>query len=180
MGRTATISMCARFAASNAGSLCQLVRKYCSKKGSFGSNRNSWMGEVFLTIGLRASPQAKSSVLRMDRSQIHGKPVLRTSHPQHPSLLALFVPFGREVPGLARIADGAARKLARVGERIGGERISALFKLNGLHLNVMCVTRGAKFLSGSLYGHTVSWDKLPSKLAELSCRASLRVAPRKA
>src|SRR5580692_8061665 len=100
----------------------------------------------------------------MDRSQIHGKPVLRTSHPQHPSLLALFVALGCEVPGLARITDDAARNWACVCERIGRERIAALFKLNGLHLNVMYVTKGAKILSGSLYSHSLSLDKY--------CRAS--------
>jgi hypothetical protein len=112
----------------------------------------------------------------MDRCQIHGKPVLRTAHPQHPSLFALFLPFGREVPSLARITDDAARKRACVCERIGREGITALFKLNVLHLNVMCVTKGAEILFGSLYSHSVSLDKLPSKLAELRCFASLRIA----
>jgi hypothetical protein len=99
---------------------------------------------------------------------------------QHFGSLGLVATFGREVSSPWCITDDAARKRACVCERIGREGIGALFKLNGLHLNVMCVTKGAKILSGSLNNHTVSLDKLPSKLAKLCCRACLRVAPRKA
>ena len=98
---------------------------------------------VSLAVGFPASPQAKASILRVNLSQIHGLSILRTAYLRRFGSFALVAVFYPEVPSPACITDEATGKWTRERQGIGGERISALFKLNGLHLNVMFVTKGA-------------------------------------
>jgi hypothetical protein len=96
-----------------------------------------------LTVSVPASPQAKICLLRMNLCQIHWLSILRAAYLRRFRPFALVAVFHPEIPSLARITDETARTRACVRQGIGRERISALFKLNGLHLNVMLVTEGA-------------------------------------
>ena len=127
-----------------------------------------WIKYVFfdcampLAVGFSASPQAKILLLGVNLSQIHRQAILRTGHPQHSCLLALLlVALNRKVSGIVRKKDEAVRKWACVSEGVGREGMSAVFKLNGLHRDVMFVAKRAKVLSHFRHSHSTSLDKLP-------------------
>src|SRR5438552_11310530 len=126
-----------------------------------------WIKYVFfdcampLAVGFSASPQAKILLLGVNLRQIHRQAILRTGHPQHSCLLALLlVALNRKISGIVRKKDEAARKWACVSEGVGREGMSAVFKLNGLHRDVMFVTKRAKVLSHFRHSHSTSLDKL--------------------
>src|SRR5437899_4835319 len=81
--------------------------------------------EACLTPQLRASPQAKASLLRLNLSQVHGQSMMRTSDFQRRVSLDLCSILGDEVSDRAGIADEAIGLRTGVGKRLRRVNITA-------------------------------------------------------
>src|SRR5260370_30098237 len=116
-------------------------------------------------IALRASPQAELPFLRIDLSEIHGRPIAETSdagnhvQPIHVSVLAQ-----DEVSTIDVVVDETIGLRAGIRERMFSVILAVQEALIKPHLRVMLVTKRPKFLARLGSRHRPSSRTPPNKL----------------
>ncbi len=116
-------------------------------------------------IALRAYPQAKATFLRIGFSKIHGRPIVETSDSgNHVQLIRVSVLTQDEVSTIDVVVDETIRLRTGIRERLCSVTIAVHEAPIKPHLDVMLVTKCAKFLARLGSRHRPSSGTLPNEL----------------
>ena len=116
-------------------------------------------------IALRAYPQAKTPFLRIDFSEIHGRPIVETSDAgNHVRLIRDSVLAQDEVSTIDVVVDETIRLRTGIRTRLCSVTFAVQEALIKPHLHVMLVTKRAKFLARLGSRHRPSSRTPPNEL----------------
>jgi hypothetical protein len=116
-------------------------------------------------IALRAYPQAKSTFVRIDFSEIHGRPIVGTSDAgNHVQLIRVSALAQDEVSAIDVVVDETIVLRTGIRERLFKVTFAVQKALIKPHLHVMLVTKCAKFLARLGTRHRPSSRTPPNEL----------------
>ena len=116
-------------------------------------------------VALRASPQAKIPFLLIDFSEIHGRPIVRTSDSgNRVQLIRVSVFAQREVSTRDVVVDETMGIRTGIRECLCSVTLAVREALIKPHLHMMLVTKRAKFLARLGSRHRPSFRTLPNVL----------------
>ncbi len=114
---------------------------------------------------MRAYPQAKTPFLRIDFSEIHGRPIVETSDAgNHVRLIRDSVLAQDEVSTIDVVVDETIRLRTGIRTRLCSVTFAVQEALIKPHLHVMLVTKRAKFLARLGSRHRPSSRTPPNEL----------------